>query len=529
MKKQLSSYAQFLLALFVIQLSLVFLLGRSSVGLLIGEILSVGLLFVIFLYRTFLRDIAALVAFFKEWAKGDYFIEAPPLHAVFGNLAQEIEAARQGSRAFLGYTAQLSGGVHQSISDLTCSTQETQVSAMQIAGAFAEIAQNNQTQANKAETLNARARLQADHMENITSRIVSLAQSTEETSLSSSTGLKATQDLVKIVDGVSQQSTKTEASVMKLEVHSEGIERMLEGISGISAQTNLLALNAAIEAARAGESGRGFAVVAGEVKKLAEDSQRTVAEIRQTLSLVQQGIKEVHEAANLTVQGTQQSLEAVEQATGAFQVVAEANLTMADHIREIKHSMHDIREETSQFLNEIEDVSAVAQANASSAEEVAAAGEHQNDSLAQVLTSLKGLNETADQMQQWIAEKGMERTMWNRICRLANFDAKEDLTRSRLSTLTKELEVDDIYLSDVDGNYVLATEPELEGTCIFKFYPEYRRIAQGEVECAATPIVKRIGDEKLFKFMTARRPKGNGLLAISFSVERILSLAETEV
>lgn len=76
------------------------------------------------------------------------------------------------------------------------------------------------------------------------------------------------------------------------------ISRFVSVIAEIADQTNLLALNAAIEAARAGDAGRGFAVVAEEVRKLAEESNRSSKEVT---SLV----KDLEEKAASTMDGTE--------------------------------------------------------------------------------------------------------------------------------------------------------------------------------------------------------------------------------
>lgn len=92
-------------------------------------------------------------------------------------------------------------------------------------------------------------------------------------------------------------SEKVTQSLERIKVVS-GITEMAEIIAGIAEQTNLLALNAAIEAARAGDQGRGFAVVADEIRKLAEDTSRTVGNIKELIEDVNKVIRELADNAN---------------------------------------------------------------------------------------------------------------------------------------------------------------------------------------------------------------------------------------
>ncbi|WP_136482909.1 methyl-accepting chemotaxis protein [Vibrio sp. H11] len=92
---------------------------------------------------------------------------------------------------------------------------------------------------------------------------------------------------VELLNLLSLRLNETTQTIHQLNCDSEGIDSILDVISGISEQTNLLALNAAIEAARAGEQGRGFSVVADEVRVLAAKTNISTKEIQSKIEQLQ--------------------------------------------------------------------------------------------------------------------------------------------------------------------------------------------------------------------------------------------------
>ena len=126
-------------------------------------------------------------------------------------------------------------------------------------------------------------------------------------------GTKEVHATAEVIKELGNQIQASETNMENLSERSVEIQSIVGVIEDIAAQTNLLALNASIEAARAGEYGKGFAVVAQEVRKLAESTSDSTANIQTlTTSLrneIEQALEATRKSAELVEKGVAVSLE----------------------------------------------------------------------------------------------------------------------------------------------------------------------------------------------------------------------------
>ncbi len=182
-------------------------------------------------------------------------------------------------------------------------------------------------------------------------------------------GENVTRDAAREIDAIVSSVASASATVAALDQRSQEIAGIVNVIREIADQTNLLALNAAIEAARAGEQGRGFAVVADEVRKLAERTSKSTADISALINATSGEVREAVSAMQATHASAQKGTDLMDRVQASFAAIAASTREMASQVGAISGAASEQRKAVADAADLLEQVSATAEANRTAMDE----------------------------------------------------------------------------------------------------------------------------------------------------------------
>lgn len=190
-------------------------------------------------------------------------------------------------------------------------------------------------------------------MDEVSSAIASSTSILEDLSQKSESLSEMTQkntvelvEMARIGYEVTEQTNQMSEKILALAEVPEDVEDIVSAVGNIAKQTNLLALNASIEAARAGDAGRGFAVVADEIRKLAEDTQNKLVEMKKFTSIIKIATSEVTDSVEDTKDSMGLMSDKIGQVNNSFEKsLDDLQLTMTG-VMDISSMMEEVNAST---------------------------------------------------------------------------------------------------------------------------------------------------------------------------------------
>lgn len=316
-----------------------------------------------------------------------------------GTLARDFNDMTQSLRLLITEVNETSMQVASSSEELSASAQETNRAYEYSVNVTIELAdtansqlQNMEGEYKSVQDLSRFITEIAGNADNAMNNAVSNANKAR-------TGREAMDSTTQQMRVVSDSITDLALIIETLGGYSKEIENIVGTIASIAEETNLLSLNAAIEAARAGEEGRGFAVVAHSVRKLAERSAHSAAQIGQLVNIIVNQMDQAGETMKRSTEEMEHGREMIATAGQSFSEIEMSVSGMASQSQQISGTVRQLSLISDRLVTTLQNIVNVANQTASSAETLSASSEEQLAAMEEVESAAAFLSSLAEKLQ----------------------------------------------------------------------------------------------------------------------------------
>jgi methyl-accepting chemotaxis protein len=243
-----------------------------------------------------------------------------------GDIAGSVNAILDNFVALLGDIRKTSLKIEESSKRIAATSRQNAAHSNEQAAGAAEVVST-------MEDVDALSKHVGKQIRDVSERSVSVKESVAN-------GFTIIEKNMETMDTVKVSYGKTIEGIKNLGEHITGIWEVVKIINSIAGQIKIIAFNAALEASSAGEAGKNFEIVASEIRRLADSTVASTAEIKGRIS-------EIDEASDKLVHSSEEDSGKIREAwemsqniSGLFTTILEASESSVDSADKIADSVN---------------------------------------------------------------------------------------------------------------------------------------------------------------------------------------------
>ncbi|WP_025691659.1 methyl-accepting chemotaxis protein [Paenibacillus zanthoxyli] len=377
---------------------------RTTALIVIVASLLLGLVPIFFILRSLLLPLNRLSKATEVISKGDLSQDIGSFGKdEIGQLASNFKTMVASLREMILGVREMTDNVSSSAAELTAGAEQTTQAIEHVTIAIQEVASGSEQQVKSINQGMEGTVATIAEVKSISANMDEVTVMMDKTTRSAAEGNDSVIQVVDKINGIHETVEELGAVIDKLNERSGRIVGIVGIITGIARQTNLLALNASIEAARAGEQGRGFAVVAAEVRKLAEESEKSASQISEVISSIHSEVKIAIETMNNAKEKVSEGIMAVDTTGRSFSRIRRAVKGAAEKIEVMCEGVRALSQEADGMEQAMEAIRIISQETSANTETISAAAQQQLASVEEIGSSTSDLSRLADELQNLVS------------------------------------------------------------------------------------------------------------------------------